>query len=214
MPRHGHDLHCARVSRQPSLARSYRRQPRLSVARSPPGPAQRRPDPGRQAGQRRHHHPSRSRSQPDAQRHPAGTRHHVQHQADDRHQGPAAARGRRADPLLRRGQQHGPRRPDRRNRLSPAAAGSLRRLDRSGAGRGRPRQRLARRLQRYGRRDAQERGGADHAAHQAADRRQSGSPARARCRDDANGRPVRDSRPARRRRHRPGSCRLRHRAAA
>src|SRR6204780_3897159 len=39
-------------------------------------------------------------------------------------------------------------------------------------------------------------------------------PVRARCRDDANGRPIRDSRPARRGRHRAGSRRLRHRVAA
>src|SRR5580658_9883509 len=125
----------------------------------------------RQAGQRRHHHASRGRPEPDAQRHPAGARHHRQHQADDRRQGPSAAIGRRFDPLLRRRQQHGPGRQDRRTRLAPAAAGGLRRLDRSGARRRRPRQRFARRLQRHGRRRAHTRR-TDHPPHQAADRRQ------------------------------------------
>src|SRR5579862_3371109 len=174
MPRHGHDLHRARLPRQPSLARPYRRQPRLSVARSPVDPAQRGPDPGRQAGQRRHADASRGRPQPDAQCHPAGARHHGQHQADDRRQGAAAASGRCPDPLLRRGQQHGPGREDRGHRLPPAAAGSLRCLDRSRARRRRQRQRLARRLQRHDRRRAQTRR-TDHTAHQAADRSQPGS---------------------------------------
>src|SRR5580700_8428953 len=174
MPRHGHDLHRARLPRQPRLARPYRRLPRLSAARSPPEPAQPGSNPGRLARQRRHHHASRSRPEPDAQRHPPGPRHHLKHHADDRHQGPVAAIRRHPDPLLRRRQQHGPGRQDRRSRFPPAAAGSLRCLDRSGARRRRPRQCFARRLQRYHGRCAQARR-ADHPPYQAADRRQSES---------------------------------------
>src|ERR1700722_8670474 len=173
MPRHGPALHGARLPRRQGMARPYRRQPRLSAAQPQAPSAQRRPDPGRQAGQRGRAHPRAGRREPDAQRHSAGARHHRQYQAVDRRSRPAAAAGRRPDPVLRRGQQPRGRRQDRRSRRAAAAAGSLRRLDRSGARRRRPRQRFARRLCRHRGRRAQARAGTDHAAHHAADRRQS-----------------------------------------
>src|SRR5579883_1772836 len=144
--RDGNDLHRAGAARRRRLSRPYRRQPRLSVARRPSAPDQRRPFAGGPTGARRGLDRGTGGEKPAAPCHPARARHGAECRARGLAAGIAAPPRRCLCVVLGWPERSGRRRHDRRHRRAPAARRGLCGPDRGGARRRRHRQRLGRGL--------------------------------------------------------------------